>query len=131
MGLTDSFLLDPPSFDLVIAARRDNACGVGAADDPFNGATQRGAPVPVSLENGLPPENDAQHAQATAGTAHGLVDGDVVEISGVTGDNPEIWNGTFGIYGVTQNSFKYYMKRQVFTPALGNPYRGQARMALR
>src|SRR5438445_5890599 len=122
MALIDSFLIEAARFGVFIAARRGNARGTGSAQDPFNGSAQQGPSVPITIQNGLGPENDPKQAQANTGSiSHGLVDGDMVLISGVTGDDQASWNGMFGIYGVSQNSFKYYMKKQVFTPALGNP----------
>ncbi len=120
MGLTEAFLLDAVSFNLWIAARTDGISGSGTAQDPRNGTTKRETAVPLALSI----ENLADLREATATLVsgnHGFANGDLVEISGVEGSSQDRWNGTFGIYGVTNSTFKYYMKREVAHPAAGNP----------
>ncbi len=121
MALVDAFLQDSFEFNVWIAIRTDSASGTGTAQDPFNGATLSGPPIPVTLAISGSSPFDREAVVNTGSVRHGFESGDLVTISGVTGDDAELWNGTFGIYGVSDFSFKYYMKKapEPFPP--GNP----------
>jgi hypothetical protein len=115
MPLLHAFLQDAAPFNVWIAARTDGLGGSGTAQDPHNGAARLGHAIPVVLNN------VSREATAITGTTpHGLVDGDVVTIASVTGLDAGLWNGTFGIYGVTPFSFKYLLRKALFNPPLGN-----------
>ena len=51
-------------------------------------------------------------ATATIPTGHTLVDGTSVTISGVTGDDSAVYNGTFDVTNVTATSFDYTLPSQ-------------------
>ena len=51
-------------------------------------------------------------ATATIPTGHTLVDGTSVTISGVTGDDAAVYNGTFNVTNVTATSFDYTLPSQ-------------------
>jgi hypothetical protein len=55
------------------------------------------------------------------------VNGDIVQVSGVVGDDAGLWNGIFGIYGVSDFSFRYYMKKPPAPVPSGNPVCSQLR----
>jgi hypothetical protein len=116
MALSDALFLEPSSFNIWIAARTDRVLGSGTAADPYNGAAQEGPPISITLTN------VSREAIADTGAiAHHFVDGDVVTITGVTGEAAETWNGTFGVYGVTDYSFKYYMRKPPAAVPEGGP----------
>jgi hypothetical protein len=121
MRLSDALFLEPAALNMWIAARTDGLAGSGTAHDPFNGATRQEA----KLEIGLSYLNESpQEARInTAPIAHGFVNGDVVKILGVTGPFAAIWNGTFGIYEVSEFGFRYFMKKSLppDQPVEGNP----------
>jgi hypothetical protein len=119
MSLSDSLLLDPYPFDVWIAWRTDGLGGSGTLNDPYNGSTELAAAVPVTILT-----NNGQEATATA-SAHGYGNNDVVTIDGVTGTWAAQWNGTFLIYGVTSNSFKYRMNTTPGGAAGGLPVKAQ------
>ena len=110
MALIDAFLQEAVPFNICLAVRTDSIAGTGTAQDPFNASARLGVPLSITLAIGGAAPLDRE-AVATAATPHGFATGDLVTISGVTGDDAEIWNGTFGIYGVSDYSFKYYMKK--------------------
>ncbi len=103
MTLIDSLLLDPYPFEVWIAYRTDGVKGTGTLNDPFDGSTKLDTARSVTALS-----NTGQEATATS-TAHPYGNGDVVRITGVTGAGANRFNGTFIIYGVATNSFKYYM----------------------
>jgi hypothetical protein len=121
MGLSDAFLSDAARFNMWISARTDGVAGSGTAQDPLNGSVRQEKPLEISLSyvNEAPQEARA----STAPFAHHFVDGDVVTISGVTGSLAAMWNGTFGIYSVSEFGFRYFMKRPLppEQPVTGNP----------
>ena len=110
MALIDAFLQDAAPFNLWLAVRTDSIAGTGTAQDPFNASALSGMPFSITLAIGGAVPLDRE-AIATTTTPHGLANGDLVTVSGVTGDDAELWNGIFGIYGVSDYSFKYYMKK--------------------
>ena len=96
MSLLDALLLDPAPFDTWVAYRQDGVKGSGTLNDPWNGSTGYAPPVTISslVNNG----GDLREAIATA-SGHSYIEGDVVTISGVTGQSAAQWNGTFSIRG--------------------------------
>lgn len=115
MALPEALLLEPANFNIWIAARTDRAAGSGTASAPYNGAAQKRPPIRVTLTN------VSQEATVDTGPVpHHLLDGDVVTIAGVTGEAAITWNGTFGIYGVTEFSFKYFMRKSPTALAEGD-----------
>ena len=120
MALLDAFLTDTAPFNVWLAVRMDSVAGAGTAQDPFNAGTRVGLPLSVTLAVGGPAPLDRE-AVATVSTPHGFANGDLVSISGVTGDDAELWNGTFGIYGISDYSFKYYMKKPPAPSPPGSP----------
>jgi hypothetical protein len=121
MGLLDAILQDSATFNVWIAARTDGIAGSGTASDPFNGATRQDPALRISLSylNDSPQEARVN----TAPVAHGFTNGDVVTISGVIGTLATFWNGTFGIYGVTEFGFNYCLKKRLppSQPVPGSP----------
>jgi hypothetical protein len=115
MSLLSALLTDPAPFGVWVASRTDNVLGTGTARDPLNGSTRRGPTLPITLAQ------TGREAQATVHGASLFAEGDLVTIEGVTGDEPFLWNGTFGIYGVSGNSFKYLMKKAPQFPIGGSP----------
>src|SRR6266853_2973868 len=113
MSLLDALLLDPTPFDVWIALRTDGAKGSGTQSDPYDGSTMKAAPLAVTLSNNGP--NLVREAIATTGTSHGFIEGDAVTISGAAG----LWNGSYPIYSVTTNGFKFWMAADPGTPAGG------------
>ena len=69
---------------------------------------------------GLSNNSNAREATAAC-SGHSLLEGDVVTISGVTGDGKTQWSGTFRIYSVTTTSFKYWMPQAPSAAAGGSP----------
>ncbi len=105
MSLIDALLLDPSPFEVWVAYRTDGIKGTGTVDDPFDGSPALDVARSVTALT-----NSGQEATATC-SAHPYSNGHVVTISGVTGAGAAQWNGTFIIYGVDTNTFKYYMTR--------------------
>ncbi len=121
MELLDAFLLDAASLNLWIAARTDGVVGTGTAQDPYNGTTRQTKPIAITLSY---LDDALQEARvSTAPFAHSFVAGDVVTISGVTGPFATNWNGTFGIYEISEFGFRYFMKKAVppAQPVPGSP----------
>lgn len=115
MALLDALLQDPVPFNTWIAVRKDGIAGSGTAQDPLNGGTKRHPPIQISLV--LTPHPSGREAEATLLSGSGFFkEGDVVEISGVTGPQTEPWNGTFGIYNVSSTKFNYLLKKTALTP---------------
>src|SRR2546425_378167 len=105
MSLLDSLLvLDPPKLDVWIAVRTDGIKGSGTEADPYNATPTQAVAISVTSLT-----NAGREATATTAVDHGYLDGDVVTIGGVTGAGAAQFNGTFPIYGKTNNTFKYYM----------------------
>jgi hypothetical protein len=104
--LIDALLLDPYPFEVWVAYRTDGIKGTGTLNDPFDGSPKLDTARSVALLS-----NSGQEATATMSSAHGYGNGDVVNISGVTGAGADRWNGTFIIYDATTDpvKFKYYM----------------------
>ncbi len=130
MSLSDALFLDPfPGFAYYIAARGPSGrAGSGTAEDPWNGSTKETANVQVSLTNDQSTPSSSREALATTPAPLGLVDGDVVTIRNATGQDAtpplsDYWNGSFPVYGVSGNSFKYWMRRKgsVLTPGTIQP----------
>ena len=105
MALIDSLLLEPSPFEVWVAYRTDRQKGTGTIADPFDGSPEHGSQLPIQALG-----NTGQEASVT-NSPHTFSDGDVVTISGATGDSEDRWNGTFVIYAVdgAKTSFKYYM----------------------
>src|SRR2546421_1813959 len=120
MGLVDALFLDSSQFNIFIAARTD-APGTGSAHDPLSGAAHLSTSIPIRLARGSSPPTDREATVDTSPLRHGLQNGDMVLISGVSGLDSALWNGTFGIYGVTDFSFKYFMKKAPAPDIGGNP----------
>lgn len=97
MSLFATLLNDPAAFDQWMACREIGARGSGTASDPWNGGVEHQSGISLTLTNNL------SEATATTSTAYGYQDGDVVEITGVTGDDRTLWNGMFAIYGVNEH----------------------------
>src|SRR5688572_18321125 len=104
MSLLDSLLLDPHKLDVWIALRTDGVKGSGTESDPYNGSPRYENSISVSSLT-----RSYREATATTAISHGYVNGDVVTIAGVTGTEAKYYNGTFVIYSVTGNTFKYWM----------------------
>src|SRR5947209_5986050 len=108
MPLLDAFLLDAAPLGVFISARTDRNSGVGTAQDPLNGSTKRGVPIPIALK--LTADPSSREAEAILLSPSNIfVEGDIITISGVTGTQTDPWNGTFGIYNVSATGFNYLM----------------------
>src|SRR5207249_7708121 len=77
--------------------------GSGTENDPFDGGIR---PQPVLT--GISITHSVKVATVTA-TNHGYATGNIIVVDGATGTDGELYNGTFPIYGVTQNAFNYEM----------------------
>jgi len=111
MSLLDAILLEPhrDPKDVWIALRSDGNKGSGTQNDPYHGGVQH---LPeVSISN-LTQDTDPTVAVAVTSQAHGLINGDLARIEGVTGAEAEFYNGQFVVHDVDvpNNSFKYTMK---------------------
>src|SRR5690348_3329326 len=100
MAPLDAFFQDSAPLNIWIAARSDGIAGSGTARDPLNGQTSRHPAVRISLTLTSHPSNREAEVVLLSGSGM-FLEGDVVEISGVTGSQTEPWNGVFGIYNVT------------------------------
>jgi hypothetical protein len=101
MSLVDALLLDPAPFNFWIAARTDGVKGSGyTPNDPYNG-------TPSLKISSL--TNSGTTATASLAAGHGLQNGESVVISGATGPNASLWNGTFAVSNVGATSFQYTM----------------------
>jgi len=100
VSLSDALLLDPQKLDVWVALRTDGVNGTGTEIDPYDGSVR-----PKQLLTGLAIAHVGTEATANA-TNHGYANGNIVVIGGATGVDGALYNGTFPIYGVTQNSFK-------------------------
>jgi len=122
MGLLDAFLQEPSNSNLHIAVRGDSLRGVGTAHDPLNAATRQGPRILATLTRGSPPADTTRVALVnTAPIRHGFEEGDMVMLAGVTGIDADLWNGMFGIFAVTDFSFKYFMNDEPDPLVAGNP----------
>ena len=104
VSLIDALLLEPYPLDVWIAVRSDSAKGSGTEPDPWNGSPRYDAAFSVSTVIG-----SGRQATATTAVNHGYSNDQVVTIAGVTGTGAQYYSGTFVIYGVTPNSFNYWM----------------------
>src|SRR5437870_4351521 len=108
VSLVDAFLLegyqDPREFWI---ADRADAIGSGTQADPFSGARRYSPPVLLGSSDVSSSGTNKREASLNAATALGLVNGDVVCVSGVTGLGAEFWNGCFPVYEVLGNAFSY------------------------
>jgi hypothetical protein len=111
MSLLDALLLEPrvEPREVWIARRTDGLKGSGTLDDPYDGSTRQSPPVLVSRVD----RTGANFREAILATTRslGLVVGDVVSVTGVTGPGAAFWNGTFPVYDVVGNEFRFWMKR--------------------
>src|SRR6266568_1382175 len=106
MPVTDSLLLDPPKIDVWFALRADGVKGTGTEEDPCNGSASLESAFTVTQLT----RSGREATASTGGTNHNYSNGDDVTIAGVTGSGSQYYNGTFTIYSVTPNTFKYWMK---------------------
>ncbi len=97
-----------PISDVWISSRTD-ASGTGSEDDPFSGATRQLPPVQVVSFSST--GTNLREAILTTASGLGLVDGDVVQVSGVSGAAAAFWNGKFPVYNTSGNAFRFWMKR--------------------
>jgi len=102
MSLLDALLLEPLKTTVWIALRNDQNLGDGTPSNPYNGGLQLGRSLGVSLTR-----NGNEGVADTGASPHGYSEGDMVQISGVTGGAAEQWNRVFGIYGVTPTTFLF------------------------
>jgi len=102
MPLLDAFFVDPTRLDVWIALRCDRSRGDGTASNPYDGGLGFAPAVPVSLITNI---NEA--IADSGGVPHGLSEGDMVQISGVTGQFAVQWNRVFGVYDVMPTTFKF------------------------
>lgn len=117
MPLLDSFLLEVAKTNVWIALRSDDIRGDGSAGNPYNGGLSYGPAFRISL---IVQPFSAEAMAETGGAAHGFSEGDMVQISGVTGPAAEQWNRVFGVYDVTLTSFKF-ARGIAFLPPEGSP----------
>ena len=115
MPLLDSVLLDPSKLDVWVALRTDGVKGTGTESDPYDGSMR-----PKPLITGITISHAGTEATVTANN-HGYANGNIVVIAGATGADGAFYNGTFLIYGVTQNTFKYGMNGTPGASATGSP----------
>src|SRR5438876_4513170 len=118
----DAMLLDAAEFEVFVAARRDSdaAFGTGTAQDPYRGATRSSSPIPITLARGSMPQQDREAIVNSGAIPHGFQDGDVLLISGVTGDDADLWNGVFGIADLrlgTREDFRLNPGGRLLAPA--------------
>ena len=105
-SLVDALLLEPYPFETWVAYRSGSTeKGSGTRNDPLNGAPKLATPFTIGA---LVNTGGGQEATATA-AGHTFANGDVVIVTGVAGIGAAQWNGAFAIYGVSGNTFKYYM----------------------
>lgn len=107
MTLTDAFLLESTGTNVWIASRSDQIRGDGSAGNPYNGGVSFGPAIPVNL----PTSPGIEIVANTGDRAHGFFEGDMIQISGVTGSALTVaqWNRTFAIYDVTPTTFRFAM----------------------
>lgn len=80
MSLFDTFLVEPTSGNVWLAIRSDQILGTGSASDPYGAGLRFGTTIPIKLTS-LGVEGFAD----TGSRPHGFFEGDMVQISGVTG----------------------------------------------
>ena len=101
-------LLDPyrDPREVWIALRSDGVRGSGTQSDPYDGSVRLAAGIFASVERDS--ANDRRAIVVTASN-HGLIDGDVVSISGATIsiEPAPLFDGEFWISDTTSNSFKF------------------------
>jgi hypothetical protein len=110
-SLVDALLLDPwrEPGEVWIALRPDGQVGSGTINDPYNGSATSYEPVLITSLTATG-ASDGREALAVTSSAHGFGDGSFVTVRGVTDLLLRLsFCGTFQIYGVTANSFKYLM----------------------
>ena len=109
MSLLESLLLDPARLDVWIAARVDGVKGTGTESDPYNGSVRAAAPE-LDVSSITKGTGGSTHvATVTTSSNHGYGEGDIVVVSGVTGSDAGLYNGTFPIYNVGSTTFQYLM----------------------
>jgi hypothetical protein len=114
VSLTDALLLSPHREvqEVWITRRSDGARGSGVQSDPYDGSTIYSAPIEITNLTTPDPTNKPLEAQATTNGAHGLLDDDVVIISGVDA-NGDWYDGWFLAYDTATDGptkFKYKMR---------------------
>src|SRR5690242_2599405 len=122
MSLFDALLLDSARLDVWIALRTDGVMGSGTESDPYDGGVRTQALVAISsLVRDSGPNTSPSVAVANTGAVnHGYIEGEVVTIAGATGATGPYYNGTFNIFSVTANSFKYQMSQDPGADATGS-----------
>lgn len=109
MILLDTLLLEPyrDPREVWLAIRTDGQAGSGTLDDPFNAST---IPYPqISISSLGQVSGDTSAALALMATSHGFKNDDRVTVFGAVGQGSQPYNGTFQVYAVTANSFRYRM----------------------
>ena len=104
--------------DVWIALRADNQTGSGTAMDPFHGGLVVGAPLAVSLS-----APDFEAIGDSGAQPHGFIDGDIVQITGVTGEGANRWNQMFSVYDVNDDgtTFKFGVGEPQIAAPSGSP----------
>jgi hypothetical protein len=103
MSLLDALLLDPPRLNAWIALRTDGVNGSGTESDPYDGSVR-----PKPLLTGITIAYSEAVATVTADN-HGYANGNIVVIADAEGPDAALYNETFVISGITQNTFDYTM----------------------
>ena len=117
MSLVDALLLEPAPFEVWIAIRPDGQKGSGRIDDPWDGgAIQEASAQITSITFGGAGNKDAT---VTTSANHGYLNGQYIRVTGATGADAGYYNGAFIIFGKTDTTFKYRMKRAPAANATG------------
>lgn len=103
-SFVDGMLIEPSAFHVWIAWRTDGIKGSGMQSNPYNGSSK--LETIKNLTSLAFTSGDAREVVATTAGDHGYGNGNLVQLSGDTGNAPSIHNGVFAIYGVTGNTFK-------------------------
>jgi hypothetical protein len=99
MSLMDSLLLDPVDMEVWIAPRTDGIVGSGTEDDPYDGGVadtpaKEVASITYSAISG------GHEATVTFSQPHGFQQGQIVQITRVTGADAKYYIGSHWIYSV-------------------------------
>jgi hypothetical protein len=119
MSLLDALLnegyRDPR--EVYIALRADGQKGSGTVDDPYDGGTRNGTPVPVNLAF------NAREAVVTVQAAgHCFAAVQAVEITGFSGADAALFNGDFQATRLSSHAFKITLAQAPTTPPRHSTY---------
>src|SRR5437899_11857505 len=110
MSLSDALLCEHSPFDVWIALRGDGG-GSGTQSDPWDGSTQKTAPLSITSLTIPDPDHNPLVAQATTASAHGFSIGDLIVIEKPGSLESLPWDGWFIIDAITDTTFTYKLKK--------------------